>query len=153
MNQKKRGYGRIFCNYPLRRADVDINQGMSKYHFSDVRHTPADISLDPRAARRTDGNAVEYKESRINPVQGFSTPYSNESKVQDRVKPLHRDIVTKRQRLSMGPSTDKKKPLKRNFDGMPLVTVPNPAIPVYDHIIAYQYVEQMGTCPCTPHRF
>ena len=154
MDPQNTGYGRVFCKYPVRRADYAINNGMNQYQFSFVKHTRDTQSLNPRPAMRENGNMNQYRDrSRIESIPNYSTPYSQEKKVQDRGVPLNRDLVAKR--LVSAPSKTKKKLLQSHIRTVhgPKVTIPNPKIPTYNHIIPYQYVEQFGECPCTPHTF
>jgi hypothetical protein len=81
-NNGQTGYGRIFCNYPQRRADYAINNGVELYQFSDVRDTHKPQSMDPRPKVRDEGVLNEYSEgSPIQAFSGFSTPYAYENKV------------------------------------------------------------------------
>lgn len=150
-HSKSSGYGRIFCNYPVRRVDYEINQGVKNYQFDSIKYGAMAGSLDPRPETRDDGILNQYdKGSPIRHVPGYSTPYSQEDKVQDRVIPLNNDIIP--QHLSIAPSESQKFPVKTIMSGMPRVAVPNPEIPVYNHLIPYEYVTQFGECPCE-HKF
>lgn len=116
-----------------------------------VADTHTQLSLDPRPATRTDGIMDEYKESKIQSIRGYSTPYTKENSVQDRGIPLNRDLVSKK--LTMAPSTSKTLSLQSTLEGSPRVSIPNPRVPAYNHIIPYQSVTQFGTCPCTEPQF
>lgn len=149
------GYGRIFCNYPKRRADEAINRGMESYHFSTVKDTHVPQSLDPRAQVRNNGVMNSYsKGSPITAIPHYAAPYENEGEVQDRGIPLNRD--TKSHTLESAPSTSQVMPVVttlRADGGMPKVSVPNPNIPVYNHLIPFEAVENFAKCPCADKRF
>ena len=36
---------------------------------------------------------------------------------------------------------------------MPRISIPNPKIPVYNHLIPFEAVEQFAKCPCTEPKF
>ena len=150
--QRQTGYGRIFCNYPRRRADYAINRGMNQYHFADMSRPSAPRQIDPRPATRNNGVLNSYREeSPLTPGEG--TPYGLENHIQDRQIPLNQDTIARPLEVSTrgAPSADLTS--RRSVTPGLRVTVPNPSIPVYNHIIPYQYIQNVGKNPCTKHTF
>ena len=141
-------YGRIFCNYPQRRFDYEINSGINSYHFNQVKFEKNNRQLNPIPKARNDGALNSYdKGSPLKKIRNYSTPYPKEKYVQNRTIGLNRDTRNfNRNKLS------KSLPL-RSTEQITNIIVPNPKIPVYNHIIPKSYVEKHRNCPCGPHTF
>lgn len=149
LSNQPTGYGQIFCNYPRRRADYAINDGIADYQFSFLKNDHEPQSLNPRSEVRNNGNMNSYdKGAPIQHLSNYSNPYPKEKNVQDRTIPLNNDIHGPS--LRMAPQGPRTLPIRTTFQGpgLPKVTIPNPRVPVYNHIIPYQMVTDFGKCPC-----